>query len=1024
MPVTVSDPTDEQLLSDAEQDPAAQQALIGAVWPRAYRVALGVLADPAGAEDVAQETCLKLLNGAQGYDRERPLRPWVLRVARNAALDRHRASTRRKAHERRAARAERVETALDPDVLAVREQLALLDDALRQTLALHYLEGLSQREAAHVLDCPAGTVASRVKRGLSQLKEALAPSVATTLASLLPIALVEPVPAAPLVDALQHASRAAATTRGATDVAQRTGRGALGALPLLASLAVVGVAGAGLAAALLTDASTPATASGSAGEDPGSTSHSTAGEAIPVGSPFAADTEAGGAVAGTERVGRTPPSVGVAGDADRATLALRATINAQPWTGAEIALGRHALPEPGEFVFQSAYQGPPLEARLATTDASGHAELGLEPGVWTLSVRAPRADLPAPNLERDDLRDPEQSVELVLLVCARLDEAWEDSFDEVLLVGERAQVQADLEDVVLIRGRVVNAQGEGMSGAWVWASEHSLDMFPEPMEPPAVAVRCDAEGAFSFPTEHMPGTLLGLGAGAPGHAPAACQVRGGSEPVTLTLTKGHRVEVVVLDPAGLPVSEATLRVSTNLPDARTGQPIHWEQEAVVGAEGLVLRLPSNSGPRHALLAAEATDAEGRFVFAQVMLGHDEGPHALAAALDDAGQPAAEAQGPDRLALRFPAPHPVHGLVVGPEGRPVPGARVYVVQGRTLLQDLLDQLAELQPAVLSDGGGRFELPDLQGRSPRLLVLADGMAPAWKLLDGGLQRVELAPPRSVDVRVRWPDRAPKVFGAVAAFQPDLAPLLGDTLDGPELFFPEALGIVATDEAGLGRLEGLPDAPVTCVVVQGRRVVHVQRLEPGATELELEVTTPQAATVSLRPVAAKSGEPLQATIRAFDADGRALVAPNFESFSMDSSACALHASGRVRLVLEVDGRPPLERWIDVEPGGSLGLGRVPVPSGNGTLRLRIRYPENDPVNAIILAGVDPVSGLPFQRQIDCGGGVSVRTLSGLTPGEYRFQIRTLTSGRSMRTDLPPLEVTVPDGALEVELDLRTAR
>ena len=194
LPMTVR-PEDE-LLHDLSR-PGASEALVNEAWPRAYRVALSVLGDPDAAQDVAQETCLKLVSGARGFDRRRPLRPWYLQVARNSALDLRRGRVRRSSHEARASRGERVEGALDVDMLAVREQLAALDVELRAVLALHYLEDLTYRETAQVLGCPAGTVATRIRRGLKTLRGALEGSTAAGMVALLPRALDPGVPASP-----------------------------------------------------------------------------------------------------------------------------------------------------------------------------------------------------------------------------------------------------------------------------------------------------------------------------------------------------------------------------------------------------------------------------------------------------------------------------------------------------------------------------------------------------------------------------------------------------------------------------------------------------------------------------------------------------------------------------------------------------------------------------------------------------------------------------------------------------------
>src|SRR3712207_5201797 len=65
----------------------AIRSLFDRYWPYAWRVAFVVLRDRAAASDVAQETLDRLFRSLDRYDPARALRPWVRRIALNAALD-------------------------------------------------------------------------------------------------------------------------------------------------------------------------------------------------------------------------------------------------------------------------------------------------------------------------------------------------------------------------------------------------------------------------------------------------------------------------------------------------------------------------------------------------------------------------------------------------------------------------------------------------------------------------------------------------------------------------------------------------------------------------------------------------------------------------------------------------------------------------------------------------------------------------------------------------------------------------
>jgi RNA polymerase sigma-70 factor (ECF subfamily) len=131
--------------------------------------------DRQRAEDIVQETLLRAWLHPEAIA-ERPARPWLFAVARNLAVDAHRA---RKARPREVG-----EGALNlvpvPDeadrVLeqwAVADALAALRPDHRQVLLETYYRGRSVAEAAAVLGVPAGTVKSRAFYALRALRLAL-----------------------------------------------------------------------------------------------------------------------------------------------------------------------------------------------------------------------------------------------------------------------------------------------------------------------------------------------------------------------------------------------------------------------------------------------------------------------------------------------------------------------------------------------------------------------------------------------------------------------------------------------------------------------------------------------------------------------------------------------------------------------------------------------------------------------------------------------------------------------------------
>jgi RNA polymerase sigma-70 factor (ECF subfamily) len=167
--------------SAAEAVPRELERLLAENAPLAYHVALGVLRNPAEAEDVAQEA---LIRAYRKFDRLRDVRrfrSWLVRVSFRLALDRSRSARRRELRETFWARPE-----LRPPVRSVEEIAASrqfeerlgraldeLPDRLRLVISLTAIEGHSVDEVAALLDVPPGTVKSRLFAARKRLAEKL-----------------------------------------------------------------------------------------------------------------------------------------------------------------------------------------------------------------------------------------------------------------------------------------------------------------------------------------------------------------------------------------------------------------------------------------------------------------------------------------------------------------------------------------------------------------------------------------------------------------------------------------------------------------------------------------------------------------------------------------------------------------------------------------------------------------------------------------------------------------------------------
>jgi RNA polymerase sigma-70 factor (ECF subfamily) len=179
----------------ARRDPDYLEKLIAAVARRedrafeqvftqltdpVYRLALAVVRDPAQAEDVAQEVLTEIWRTAGRFDPGKSsAMAWALMITRRRAIDRIRSITAGASRERRAAAAavpwdqvsEAVEDGLDRERL--RRNLDGLSDPQRQAIMLMFDDGYTFTEAALILDVPVGTVKSRIRAAVINLRRSM-----------------------------------------------------------------------------------------------------------------------------------------------------------------------------------------------------------------------------------------------------------------------------------------------------------------------------------------------------------------------------------------------------------------------------------------------------------------------------------------------------------------------------------------------------------------------------------------------------------------------------------------------------------------------------------------------------------------------------------------------------------------------------------------------------------------------------------------------------------------------------------
>jgi RNA polymerase sigma-70 factor (ECF subfamily) len=167
------------------RDPQALAELYDRYGRLTYSLILRVVRDSGIAEDLVQETFLRVWNRVHGFDGERgALGPWLLAVARNRAIDYLRsAQARHSPAELGQMDHPALYREMEGDLLnrdstrRIQSAMQKLPAQQREVIELAYFEGLSQTEMAERIGQPLGTVKTWVRTALRSLREDLGVAV-------------------------------------------------------------------------------------------------------------------------------------------------------------------------------------------------------------------------------------------------------------------------------------------------------------------------------------------------------------------------------------------------------------------------------------------------------------------------------------------------------------------------------------------------------------------------------------------------------------------------------------------------------------------------------------------------------------------------------------------------------------------------------------------------------------------------------------------------------------------------------
>jgi RNA polymerase sigma-70 factor (ECF subfamily) len=157
----------------ARKDQAAIALIYDYYAPALYGTILRIVRSEAVAEDVLQDTLVKVWRYADRYNAQQGrLFTWLINIARNTAIDAYRSKAYRQQSENQG-----LEIAVDQvghfestDHIGLRELLQTIDPKHRELIDLAYFQGYTQTEIAEELQLPLGTVKTRMRSALQSLR--------------------------------------------------------------------------------------------------------------------------------------------------------------------------------------------------------------------------------------------------------------------------------------------------------------------------------------------------------------------------------------------------------------------------------------------------------------------------------------------------------------------------------------------------------------------------------------------------------------------------------------------------------------------------------------------------------------------------------------------------------------------------------------------------------------------------------------------------------------------------------------
>ncbi|MEL4307884.1 RNA polymerase sigma factor [Joostella sp. CR20] len=150
-----------------------------------FGAALKITKDEDLAKDVLQISLMKIWKKIDTYDAKKSkLFTWMFRITRNTAIDKIRSANLKRDQEIQIEVSDVYNLGVDsvnPEHLDIKKHLGSLDEKYQIVMEALFFQGMTQQEASEALDIPLGTVKSRLKIGLRELRRIYDPAMLSIL---------------------------------------------------------------------------------------------------------------------------------------------------------------------------------------------------------------------------------------------------------------------------------------------------------------------------------------------------------------------------------------------------------------------------------------------------------------------------------------------------------------------------------------------------------------------------------------------------------------------------------------------------------------------------------------------------------------------------------------------------------------------------------------------------------------------------------------------------------------------------